>query len=272
MAADLATAFSTARVRAEFRSGVPVVAAVAVAAQVAYPLTHGGARSRLTIAIVGLVAALSLLHAWTTRGARTALALAAATTGFGFAVELVGVHSGYPFGRYAYAGSLGPRLLGVPLVIAFAWTMLAWPAALAARRLVSSFAARVALGAWALASWDVFLDPQMVAAGRWHWADASAHLPGVPGVPLSDYAGWLAVSLVVSSLLQRTLRDAPPVAPAGDRVVLGFYVWTWLSSALALAVFLRLPAAGAWGAVAMGTVAVPVAGRMGRSALPLRRR
>ena len=72
---------------------------------------------------------------------------------------------------------------GVPLVIALAWPMLAWPAALAARRLAHTFAGRVAVGAWGLAAWDVFLDPQMVAAGHWRWLDPSPQLPGVPAVP-----------------------------------------------------------------------------------------
>jgi uncharacterized membrane protein len=234
---------------------VPALFGAAVLAQVVYPLVSGSARDSLTVVIVALVAASALCHAAITRGPRMLVVLAAVTVIGGFAVEVLGVHTGIPFGRYEYADSLGVSAFGVPLVIAFAWTMLAWPAALAARRLAHSFAARVAIGAWALAAWDLFLDPQMVAAGHWRWLDPSQHLPGVPSVPLTDYAGWLAVSVVMSFVLQGALR----ATQGDDRWPLAFYVWTWASSTLALALFLHLGAAALWGAIAMGTVAVPLA-------------
>lgn len=238
------------------RQVVPVLAGAAVLAQVTYPLVPGGARDALTVLIVVLVAAVAVVHAATTYGARLVGALVIVTVVGGFAVEVIGVHTGFPFGRYAYSTSLGPAMLGVPVVIGLAWTMLAWPAALAARRLCRSFAARVAVGAWALAAWDLFLDPQMVGAGHWHWLDRAPHLPGVPSVPLSDYLGWFAVSVPMSFALQSLLR----ATPAGDdRWPLAFYVWTWASSTLALAAFLDLGAAALWGGLAMGTVAVPLA-------------
>ncbi len=183
-----------------------VVFGAAVLAEVGYPLTSGSARDAVTVATVLLVAAGVHLHAWTRYGARTAAVLAATTVAGGFAVETIGVHTGFPFGSYRYTGGLGPSAFGVPLVIAFAWPMLAWPAALAARRLCRGPVARVVVGAWALAAWDVFLDPQMVDAGHWRWADPHPHLPGVPGVPVSNYLGWFAVAVLVSLALQTALR------------------------------------------------------------------
>jgi uncharacterized membrane protein len=239
---------------------VPALLGGAVAAQIAYPLVSGDARDGLTELIVVIVAAASLCHAAITRGPHAAATLAVVSVFGGFAVEVLGVHTGVPFGRYEYGDSLGASLFGVPVVIAFAWPMLAWPGALAARRLVHSFAARVALGAWALTAWDVFLDPQMVAAGHWHWLDASAHLPGVPDVPLSDYAGWFVVSALMSYALQRLLTSSEEA----DRWPLAFYLWTWVSSTLALAAFLDLGAAAAWGFIVMGSVALPLARSLAR--------
>ena len=157
-----------------------VVFGAAVVAEIGYPLTSGSARDAVTVATVLLVAAAVHLHAWTAYGPRVTAVLAAVTVAGGFAVETLGVHSGFPFGSYRYTGGLGPSVFGVPLVVAFAWPMLAWPAALAARRLCSSLIPRVLVGAWALAAWDLFLDPQMVAAGHWRWTDPQPHLPGVP--------------------------------------------------------------------------------------------
>ena len=239
------------------RLGLGLVGALfgaGVLAQIAYPLVTGTSRNALTVLIVLTVAAASLCHAALTRGGTAVATLAAATVCGGFAVEVLGVHTGVPFGRYAYGTSLGTSLFGVPVVIGFAWTMLAWPAALVAHRLASTFAARVLLGAWALAAWDLFLDPQMVAAGHWHWTDPAAHLPGVPAVPISNFLGWFAVSLLMSVALQRALVGTH----GDDRWPLAFYLWTWASSTLALGVFLDLGAAALWGFLAMGTVAVPL--------------
>ena len=227
-----------------------------VAGQIAYPLTHGSARDRLTVAIVVLGGLAAVTHAAATRGPRVSAWLVLSTTVAGFTVEVLGVHTGLPFGRYAYASSLGWRMLGVPLVIGLAWTMLAWPAALVAQRLVTGRLARVAVGAWALASWDLFLDPQMVSAHHWSWESAGVHLPGVSTVPVTNYLGWLLVAGLVSLCLQTILRTAHD---GDDRVPIGFYLWTFASSANALGLFLGLGAAACWGALAMGAVAVPLA-------------
>src|SRR3982751_6848949 len=134
-----------------------------VLAQIAYPLTEGGVRAGLTVLTVLLGYLLSVSHALLTRGPRAAGALVATATLGGFAVEAVGVATGFPFAPYDYSGQLGPKLLGVPLIIPLAWTWMAWPAWLAAIRLAHGRAARVMLAAAGLAAWDLFLDPQMVA-------------------------------------------------------------------------------------------------------------
>ncbi|MFU8849889.1 carotenoid biosynthesis protein [Micromonospora sp. SL1-18] len=106
-----------------------------VLVQIGYPLTAGTTRAGLTMATVGLGYLLSVGHALLSRGTRTALALVAVATGGGFAVEALGVATGFPFGSYDYSGELGPKLAGVPLIIPLAWTWMAWPAWLTAVRL-----------------------------------------------------------------------------------------------------------------------------------------
>jgi len=237
------------------------LAGLVVLLQVAYPLAHGSLRDRLTLLIVIAFAMACVAHAGVSRGSRAALWLLLLTAVPGFAVEVLGVHTGLPFGWYSYASSLGPRAFDVPLVIGLAWTMIAWPAAIAARRLVSGFVARVVVGAWALAAGDLFLDPQMVAAGHWRWRHPSPHLPGVPDVPLTNYAGWVLVALILSVGLQLLLRSPDE---ASDAVPLALYVWLYVGWVVALGVFLDLGAAAAWGALGMGTVAIPLALRCRR--------
>jgi uncharacterized membrane protein len=242
------------------------VLVVAVAGlQIGYPLTHGVARDRLTIATVVVAAIASVAHAALTRGWR-GVACCATAAGVGLSAEIASVHTGIPFGEYHYSTSLGVRAAGVPVIAALAWAMLAWPAALVARRLAISVPGRVFVGAWALASWDLFLDPQMVAAGHWKWANADPHLPGVAGVPLTNFAGWLLVSIVISLAVQGILGQARSastsrvVGTAGpdDRWMVVLFLWTYASSVVGLLAFLDLEAAGLWGALGMGLVAVPL--------------
>jgi uncharacterized membrane protein len=228
-----------------------------VLTQIAYPLATD--RAVLTVAAVLIGYALSVGHALLTRGPNVALALVGIATGGGWAVEAIGVATGFPFGTYDYSGQLGPKLLGVPLIIPLAWTWMAWPAWLAAGRLASSVSARIAVAAVGLAAWDLFLDPQMVAEGYWTWRDVDATLPGVPGVPVGNYVGWLGFAVLLMAGLTLTARSCPQ---ADDAPMLALYLWTYASSVLAHAVFLDLPASAVWGGVGMGLVAIPLAIRL----------
>ncbi|MFI5957022.1 carotenoid biosynthesis protein [Cryptosporangium sp. NPDC051539] len=239
-----------------------VLVGLTILAQIGYPLVGGSARNGVTVVTVVLGFAAAVTHAAATRGARTAAAVVLVTAGGGLLVEALGTASGFPFGEYSYAGTLGPKVLGVPWVIPLAWTMMAWPAWLVAGRLVAGWW-RVAVAGWALASWDVFLDPQMVDAGHWSWSSSGVALPGVPGIPLTNYVGWVLVAVVMFAAL-RLLRVDPDAEPGTPMLV--FYLWTYASSVLAHAAFFGLPASAAWGALAMGTVAVPLAVTLFREA------
>jgi len=251
-----------------------VLAAATVGVQVLYPLLDGPALTAATVVAVLLFAAASLTSAAQTHGPRAALALLVVAGGTGVVAEAVGVATGVPFGEYAYAGTLGPQVLGVPVVVPLAWLMMAWPCLLAGRAVAGVLAHRagpaargaswlpVPLAAWLLTSWDLFLDPQMVEAGHWVWAHPSPALPGSPGVPLTNYAGWLLVALVLQALLHAAVpRRARAGAAAGAEDGIGapalLLAWTWLGSALASAAFFGRPAVAAWGLVAMGLVAAP---------------
>ncbi|MFC4145922.1 carotenoid biosynthesis protein [Micromonospora mangrovi] len=248
--------------------------AVLILAQICYPLTTGATRAGLTVATVVLGWLLSVGHALLSRGARTAGALVAVATGGGFAIEALGVATGFPFGSYDYSGELGPKLAGVPLIIPLAWTWMAWPAWLAAVRLTrpapgsagdrrgpgwGDRLGRVALGAVGLAAWDLFLDPQMVAEGYWRWRDAVPALPGLPGIPVSNYLGWLLFAVLLMSALRPLAGPAVDAVDGRDAPMFALYLWTYFSSVLAHAVFLRLPASAVWGAVGMAVTAVPLA-------------
>ena len=181
--------------------------------------------------------------------------LVAVAGGGGLVAESVGVATGWPFGQYAYTGSLGAEVLGVPFVVPLAWVMMAWPALVVARTLATRRLTVVVLAAVALTAWDVFLDPQMVAAGHWTWFHPSPGLPLIPGIPLTNYAGWLLVSLVMMAILHAALpREDGPSTPAAT-----MYLWVYFSSVMAHLVFFGLPGSAVTGGILMGAVAIPFA-------------
>lgn len=234
-----------------------VLAGAVVALQAPYPFLGSEARSVLTIVTVVVFFAASTGHALAWRGARFTALLVAVTAGGGLAVELAGVHTGWPFGEYRYTGTLGPQAAGVPLVIPLAWTMMAYPALLVGKVITTQRVAGPLVAGWALASWDLFLDPQMVDAGHWVWAAGG---PAVLGIPLSNFAGWTLVAVVMMALLW------PATAPAGgDRPLLLLYLWVYGSSLVAHLLFFGLPGAALLGGAGMGVVAAALLRALRRS-------
>jgi uncharacterized membrane protein len=233
-----------------------LLAIAVVGLEIPYPLVHGYARDALTVTTVLVFAAASLVHASVTRRVTYALALLLIAGVGGLGAEILGVHTGVPFGDYRYTGGLGPTVFEVPVIVGLAWVMMAHPAHAVADRLSRRPVARWLVAAWALASWDVFLDPQMVNAHHWSWHLPAPHLPGISDVPLSNFGGWLLVALVLMGLLT---PGTPHHGGRDDGPAIALWLWTWLSSTLANLLFFHRPAVAAWGFGAMGLVGIPLA-------------
>ncbi|MFE7746212.1 carotenoid biosynthesis protein [Nocardia sp. NPDC057455] len=244
-----------------------VLVPLTIVAQIGYPLTTGGARDHVTVAIVLLSTGAALAHASATRGLRYAVGFLTIVSGIGLTAEVIGTATGIPFGCYEYATDrLGPALLEVPLIIPLAWTGGMYPVWVAAGMLARHTVARIVWTAAGAVGWDLFLDPQMVADGQWTWCDTRSGLPGLDWIPLTNYLGWFGVALVMGAVLAVWELAAPaPVRPPrtyGRAIALvvpvALFLWTWLGSALAHAVFLDLPSSAGYGFAGMGLLGVPL--------------
>jgi putative membrane protein len=170
-----------------------------------------------------LLALPSLIALFAHLGARRAALAVIAVSAFAYAVESVGVATGFPYGTFFYGDALGPRFLGlVPYLLPVTYVPLvigAVAAAWSSRRLVAS---RIVLSALLLVLVDAVLDPGAAALGFWVWPESGPYY----GVPLSNFAGWLlsgaatfsglglpallGLALFVLSLARRSALKASP--------------------------------------------------------------
>ena len=240
-----------------------LLAAAGIGLQIAYILLPASAERAVEIGSVLAFALAAVVHAVAVRGVRWGLLVALTVAALALAVEAAGTATGFPFGPYSYTGTLGLQVAGVPLLVPLAWLWMAYPSYLAGQALAGRRWGWLA-GAWTLAAWDLFLDPQRVEAGDWVWDDPTPALPGVPGIPLTNYAGWLltavammlAIDAVGRATARRTRLPDPGHLPA-DTVPAAVLVWTYASSVLANLVFFGRPAVAAWGGVLMGLTVLP---------------
>jgi len=100
----------------------------------------------------------------------------------------------------------------------------------------------VLISAAALTSWDLFLDPQMVARGFWVWENPSGYF----GIPLVNYAGWLLVASIVTLAARPARLNAMPLAL--------MYGMVWFLQSVGQAVFWGQPGPALGGCLAMGAI------------------
>lgn len=126
------------------------------------------------------------------------LALAA----FTWAIELVGVHTGLPYGDFAYQRDLGPMLAdAVPVALPVFFLPILLNGYLLGVLVLGDRADRIAIRFPAVVALvvvlDLVLDPGAVALGFWAWDDPGAYY----GVPLANFAGWILVAAVAVGMV-----------------------------------------------------------------------
>jgi putative membrane protein len=239
-----------------------VSAAVTGVSMIATPLARpgGGVRRALSSVVVGGMFATTALGAARRWGAGRTTVAASAVVAATALVERVGTRTAVPFGRYRYTGALRPEVGGVPAIVPLAWFAMAVPAREVAHATLgerSTPAYRTVLGAAALTAWDLFLDPQMVGEGYWRWARQGRYR----GIPLTNFAGWLATSAVVMAALEWLL----PPGDDADPALAAEYAWMAVMETVGFAAFFRDRVVAAAGGAAMLPLTVAAVARLARS-------
>ncbi len=228
-------------------------AVVTLTSMIATPLCRRGGpgRRHLAAVVIGGLAATTAASAgsrWRPEQVAGTAGVIAGATGL---AEWIGSTTGLPFGRYRYSGILQPTVAGVPVLVPAAWFAMAIPAREAAHGALgraSTPGRRIALGAFALMAWDLFLDPQMVGEGYWVWHRCGRYR----GIPWSNFVGWLLVSAGVMAALERTL----PAQAVADAALIGEYTVIGVMETVGFARFFGDSLVALVGGSAMGPLAV----------------
>ncbi|GAA4468293.1 hypothetical protein GCM10023189_53350 [Nibrella saemangeumensis] len=138
---------------------------------------------------VNLAASLALLLLYHTDWRPSFLFYAGLAVLTGFFVEVLGVHTGYIFGQYAYGSGLGYHLWAVPPVIGLNWLTLSYCCGTVCDRLPFPVYMKAIAAATLMVGLDIFIEPVAIRLDFWTWF-------GQP-VPLRNYLGWWFVSLAL---------------------------------------------------------------------------
>ncbi len=229
--------------------------AIAIVLQISYPLIDGESLRIVTIATVYWAAIAMSIHAVLAYGIKYASLFVTTTFTYALIMEQIGSKTGWPFGNYEYSGSLGYQIYGVPLVVPFAWIMIAHPLLIAARKITKNWV--FLYGGLGMMAWDLFLDPQMVASERWLWDFSGSHVPFQPEIPLSNTFGWLLTGMGLMAILNKLLQVDRRKTKTSTFVPDFFLFWTLFSGIVGNIFFFNKPGVALIGGVVIGLVLSP---------------
>ena len=163
---------------------------------------------------------------------RTTLSLLALSI-FAYAIEALGVATGFPYGSFHYGDALGASVAGlVPYLLPVSY------APLVVGAVAATWGGRLrllhVLQATLLLVWmDAVLDPGAASLGFWVWPEGGAYY----SVPLSNYAGWLLSGILATALLLALGRWSETPSPGLlDSATIATSFWTGVALLSGMAV------------------------------------
>jgi putative membrane protein len=122
----------------------------------------------------------------------------------GFIIEVVGVKTGFIFGKYSYGNGLGCKFLNVPLVISINWAVLICAGIIVVSRIFANKITVLFLAAVLVTLIDVVIERVAPKLDFWQFKG------GLPD--LQNYLSWIGVAFFTSYFFYPTIIK-------GDRTV-----------------------------------------------------
>jgi uncharacterized membrane protein len=210
------------------------IAVIGVAFDVRPPFSMTWAGGALLI-LEGTMLGVATIDEYGAAGLLAALAIA----GLAYAVEALGVNTGFPFGSYRYTDALSAHLPGgVPLAVIFAWLMIILsmrglsvrPPLLVGGRLLTS----IAFGALCATLLDLVLEPVAFHIEHyWEWL-----APGrftYYGVPWENFVAWFGAALLILACVTLILLRAASrqnLTSLATRLPLNLPTWLYFANVL----------------------------------------
>ena len=110
----------------------------------------------------------------------------------GFIAEYLGVAHGLIFGDYYYPSTLGPQLLGVPMIIGVNWFLITFVVWNELGKLEWPTILKIFLASLLTTLIDVIIEPVAIELNFWQWEGNV--------VPLQNYVGWFVISFFIFSI------------------------------------------------------------------------
>ena len=117
----------------------------------------------------------------------------------GFLIEVAGVNTGILFGEYSYGKTLGIQLWNTPLIIGVNWLILIYACHIMTGKITRNRWLRYPAGAALMVIYDLVLEPAAIRLDMWSWTGGN--------IPLQNYAGWFASSLVLLIIFDLVVKD-----------------------------------------------------------------
>lgn len=141
----------------------------------------------------------------------------------GFAVEVVGVHTGSIFGAYYYEQNLGFKLWEVPLIIGLNWVLLIYCCGMVAAKLPFKMgvASKSAVGANLMVLIDFFIEPFAIQHHLWQWQGGS--------IPIQNYVAWWVIAFFMLLFFYKMIKTSVnKVAVYTYYIMLVFFVLSFM--------------------------------------------
>lgn len=116
----------------------------------------------------------------------------------GYAVEVLGVHTGFPFGNYHYGSSLGIKLFEVPLIIGVNWFMLVMGAGFLTQLFLKNRGVQILVSALIMVLVDFPIEQMASKLDYWHWEGDI--------IPVQNFVGWFVISVFMQWLFQLYMK------------------------------------------------------------------